>query len=443
MRVYLEILSCPRGVEMMSTQVAAINRNLYYVFFGTAFIGPALFVLPLESFSVFPSRVMLLVAWASFLACALYQRYFPWKSVRLLLFGLVAWAVLSLLWNPSPGQGFGHLLSLFMGVSLVFLAPMNTNGLKTLTKVWAVFFLLFVALGLFEHITTWHLPISRFFDNPDLAHVNYRPTAVFHNENEFASFLALSFPLAISFILYAKKLAWRVAMGAGFVLGIYLLFVFPSRINHIALAATVILFPLLMVQRGRKLKVFILLTSTILLIFFFMGTLQPALQGALIDSTGSLFRFPGQVFDDAERISPGDSLAVRVNLLRNGAVFIRNFRGLGSGVGSFEHLVSTTAPYDTRGSVNPHNWWVELFVEYGVAALFYLGFLAFLYIRLFHMWKAKQNMIYVSWIGTSLLLLPIVAVSPSRFVAFAPHWLLLSVAAVLVSKPREGEETCA
>ena len=428
---------------MRNSLPSRINSNIYYVFFTSAFIGSGLFSLPLESFSVFPSRILLFVAWASFLACVVYQRQFPYKSMRLLLLALVAWAALSLLWNPSPGQGFGHLLSLFMGVSLVFLAPVTGNNVKMLSTIWAVIFLLLVALGLFEHITTWHLPISKFFDNPDLAHVNYRPTAVFHNENEFASFLTLSFPLAISFILYAKKLAWRVAMGAGFVLGVYLLLVIPSRINHIVLAATVILFPLLMVQRSRKLKVFILLTSTILLIFFFMGTLQPALQGALIDSTGSLFRFPGQVFDDAERVSPGDSLAVRVNLLRNGAVFIRNFRGLGSGVGSFEHLVSTTAPYDTRGFVNPHNWWVELFVEYGVAALLYLVFLAILCIRLFRIWKAKQNMIYVSWIGTSLLLLPIVAVSPSRFVAFAPHWLLLSVAAVLVSKPREGEETCA
>lgn len=422
----------------MVPEIHPILNKLGYIafllFFASAFWGPALGGIPLGPFSLFPARIFAFITWG-LLAAAVIRKP-PRISVNrsrlkehwphIFLVFWLAWGALSLTWAINPGQGVKDLFNLFIGLSLVGLAPLFLKDRKRLdwgAVIWLLTLGAFLVIGVGEHLTTTHLPLSR-FSHGWQPHLAYRPTVVFVNENNFAVFLSLCFPFLFSRFRYFTSAAGRILVGLGLFISLYLLFVTGSRINFLVLMASVIIFSFWLTPRGKRIKVFALLLLLVVGTWMLFGVTQPSIRGYVARQFGKII-IPGNYFGG------GQSIALRVKMTRNGLHFLQRTYGLGVGAGNFEAWLIRGAPFDTLDIENPHNWWIELVSEYGILVfLGYLLFFVFLFRSLWRGWRQAQGS--EKWLPEALCLclttFPLVAVSPNSLVDYLPHWLLLALA---------------
>ena len=433
--------------SLYTIQFSKYSKIAYMLFFVFAFWGPALGGIPFASVSMFPARIFALLTWVGMLFWfSTSYRQLDFKTVihknwrQIFLATWLIWGVISLLWAMDTGQGIRDLFNLFIGLSLVGLAPFFLKDkiqIDRAARIWITTFAIFMVVALVEHLTTIHLPISRFSHGLQ-PHLNYRPTAVFVNENNFAVFMSLSFPFLLSRWRYFTDLGTRFAMGLGLFGGIYMLFVTGSRINYIVLVVTVLLYSGLLTPRGKKLKVLAALMVLVVGTWMFFGISQPHVRGY------ASRQFSKIIYSYQELLNPqgGDylvsnnSIGIRINMIRNGAYFLRKTWGMGVGAGNFETWVEEKGIYETLTGedqliANPHNWWIELPAEYGIfISLGYLAFLASLLWAAWFSWKRTQAK--EKWIPEALtltlLILPLLAISPNSFLDFMPHWLILTLA---------------
>jgi teichuronic acid biosynthesis protein TuaE len=418
-------------------------QTSYLLFFVFAFWGPALGGIPLGPVSFFPARIFALATWALLALALLVNRPRPgldgtflsrnWRQVFLGLW--LVWAVLSLLWAKDPGQGARDAFNLFIGLSLVGMAPLFINDriqLNRAAKIWLVTFAIFVGLATIEHLTTLHLPISRFSHGLQ-PHLSYRPTAVFVNENNFAVFISMSIPFLLARWRYFPTRKNRIFVGLGLFAGIYLLFVTGSRINFIALLLSVIIYSLFLTPREKRLKVLATLMLMVVGIWLIFGVTQPTVRGYVAKQLGKILQAYLELLNPVggDYLVSNNSIAVRINMIRNGAIFILRTWGMGVGAGNFEAWIDAFAVYDTMEFLNPHNWWIELPTEYGIlVACGYLAFFASLIWAAWRGWKQAQGR--EKWLPEALSLVlaifPLLATSPNSFLDYLPHWIILALA---------------
>lgn len=426
-----------------SIQTHKYTEISYLLFFVLAFWGPALGGIRLGMISLFPARIFALATWglvcvglaANFRQIKINKAVLKEKWQIVFLAAWLGWAALSLCWAIDLGQGLRDLFNLFMGLSLVGLAPFFLNDERKLTraaKIWVTTFGIFLGVAVIENITLLHFPISRFAHGIQ-PHLSYRPTAVFVNENNFAVLISLSLPFLLARWRYFTARKARIASGLGIFSGIYMLFVTGSRINYMVLILTVFLYSLFLTSRGKRLKVLTLLILAVVGIWIFFGITQPAVQGYMAGQLKYLLDAYMDLLNpiDGDIWASSNSVAVRVNMVRNGVVFLVKTWGMGVGVGNFEAWIETRAVYDTLEFLNPHNWWMELAAEYGL--LVTLGYLAFFASLLLGAWKSwKQAVGQQKWIPEALCLalaiFPLAAISPNSLLDYLPHWILLALA---------------
>lgn len=402
-------------------------RFSYFLFFALAFIGPGLGGALVGSVSLFPARVFLLFTWMLAVALLiLYRKQISSISLRWQHFFLGLWlllAAVSLIWVDSRREAVRDLVVLFMGLSLVGFAPVViTRGklLDWVAKLWLAAFFFIVGFGMFEHVTGWHLPISRFSQGYQ-PHLAFRPTAVFVNENNFAAFLNLSIPFLLSRLRHFAGTWSRILLGLGLISAIYLIFVTGSRINYVVLILSVLVYALFLTARGSKLRTLAALSAVLISIWLVFGAISPGLYKYNVREVKNI----GESLDPS---TPENSISIRVNLIRNGLWSLVRTRGLGTGVGNFETWMDI-APYSTRGILNPHNWWIELISEFGVViALGYLAFYLSLIGAAWQQWRKAEDKWVPEALCLALAIFPIAAIAPSSALEFYPHWLLLAVA---------------
>jgi len=321
---------------------------------------------------------------------------------------------------------------LFIGLSLVALAPLFLK-VDFGARIWVIVIFLFLGLAMIEHLTTLHLPISRFSQGMQ-PHLAYRPTAVFVNENNYAVFLSLSFPFLLARWRYFPNLWNRVCTGLGLLTGVYLLYVTGSRINYIILLISVFLYSWFLTSRGARLKVFSALMLLVLGTWMIFGLSLSAARGYMVTELVEIVRPFFKLVDLPEGGDypvTNNSIAIRINMIRNGAQFIIQTWGAGVGVGNFEAWVQNFAVYNTNGFVNPHNWWIELATEYGLIVA--LGYLALFGRLLWAAWLGWQRTTgRDKWVPEAICLalavFPLAGVSPSSMLVYLPHWILLALA---------------
>ncbi|MBC7109285.1 MAG: hypothetical protein H5T41_11000, partial [Methanomassiliicoccales archaeon] len=178
-----------------------IEKTCFYLAFVTGFFGVALFSIDLGPFTLFPYRIFLPILWGLFVVRALLQGkiVLPVRGVKLYMafFGFwMAYALISLAWAASKVDAIRHLIFLFMGVSVIFFAVYyfrNLSDLNRLHWIWFSVFVGLILLGYWEHLTGQHLPVSGYYGETR-ARFMFRPTGVFHNPNDYATFLALGIP---------------------------------------------------------------------------------------------------------------------------------------------------------------------------------------------------------------------------------------------------------
>jgi hypothetical protein len=144
-------------------------------------------------------------------------------------------------------------------------------------------------------------------------------------------------------------------------------------------------------------------------------------------------------FKDLENVGE-NSMSIRVNIIKNTfAVFNENKTRYINGVGA-GGIESYMAAYDNTGGVrNLHNWWLEIFANFGI-----LGASMIAYFSLFLFWQNlkifhKNHNIYSFFAVFSLAMLAVAALSPSSLVWQVYPWFVYSFAAVnyLIQKDKD------
>jgi len=396
--------------------------------FLSGFIGQAIFTIDFGIFQLFLYRSFLVLLWALFAARTLIQgkMTLPQGRIKQVLgfFGIwLVYSIMSLGWAASKSDAIRHVIILFTSVSLIFFAAYyfrKDQDLKNLYILWFGVFCSFILLGSWEHLTGHHLPFSLYYGETR-SWLMYCPTGVFYNPNDYATFLAISIPFALSLIRYGKSMQIQIAGLGAVTAAIYLIVEIGSRANILAMMLELAFSFMFLSNLRQKIKISIAVFIVVGICFFIF---PDAVLGFF-----STFAWQLNSIDTQAKLDSG-SVATRANLIRNGLEFLYDSAGFGVGAGNAEYWVSNFARYDTEGVINLHNWWLEILVNYGI--IIFAGYVA-MYFWL--IWSLLRNLKVArdSWermIGEALLValigFALASVSSSSIMGFIPSWMLLA-----------------
>ena len=249
----------------------------------------------------------------------------------------------------------------------------------------------------------------------------FQPTGVFHNPNDYATFLALSIPFAFGLLRYARK-QWTRMLGLGSALAaFYIIVIAGSRANIVAVLLEITFLVLVLANLRQKIKVSVVTTGGLVI--------------ALLLLPGAVQEFFSEVTEQLGSISiqaklHTGSIAVRANLGRNSLMFLYVTAGFGVGAGNAEYWMANFARYDTSGILNLHNWWLEILVNYGL--FIFAGYLLFYGGLLYNIWRIWQRAsdrtarMVSEALLTALVGFSVSSISSSTIIAFKPQWFLFA-----------------
>jgi teichuronic acid biosynthesis protein TuaE len=365
-------------------------------------------------------------------AWILYHRRLPFRTqvTTLVLFlGFwTAWTLVSLLWAEDKVAGIRYTVFLTMMASLTVGTVLAVNDLRTLRIALLLLLLVFgAALGiaLLEILTDFRLPTSMLVGTP--ARYQWAATSIFHNQNDFATYIALWMP----FLLAAPFLVRRIsvvlpAIACAFLSALCLLYT-GSRTNLLALIVIApAMLAVLALRRGTKGKRWQWVVGMAFLLavacFLFLGA-----RGEL-----PLLRLPWigvqhWRFDTLEtEIDEGfGSGGTRINLIEGGVRVALGSRLLGVGPGNAEYHLRQIPGLEAVP--NLHNWWLEVLVNGGV--LVFAGYLAFYGILLWGLFRVARDTgdgltaLAATSLFAALVGYVLGSLSPSSAIHFTPMWI--------------------
>lgn len=423
-----------------------VKKGILYLIIVAGFIGPAFLCTDIGPFSLFPLRILLPLLWLLFLLGILINKgklSISHIRIRNYLWFLVLWlvyAVLSLGWAAEKVEAIREIIFLFMGISVIFFVVFYFSTLKDLKRLynlWLVILLALIGIGLWEHATGSHLGVSGLANAPE--RFRFAPTGVFHNQNDYATYLALSIPFVLVFIRYKGGLTKRLSGMAILILSLYLVIVTFSRANYLAIILGVAFWFLFLLKVKSKIKVLALTGLVALLLFVAFPSWIQDVFGTVNVQLGSL---AAQMTTSPEL----GSVAVRLNLLRNSLIFLVNSGGFGVGAGNVEYHMANFQVYDTHGITNVHNWWAEILVDYGVFVfagyvLFYLGLLTKLYKVHGKLIDISEKMVCEALL-VGLLVFFFASMSSSSILALGTPWIFFAFALGFLNYYRIKQVRC-
>ena len=230
--------------------------------------------------------------------------------------------------------------------------------------------LIHLAIGYYEVITKTHFFAVGINDTIRPG----KPVSIFYNNNDFGTFCAVMIPLAMGYINMGKtsivsKVLSVLLLLMGSVIILY------AQSDTIQVAVALVGFGMIAVKLSEKLNKglrTLIVVGTVLL----AGVLSFATSD-LISNLISQFLFSEQA---------------RLNLIKNGFVFLRESRGMGIGYGNTQYYLQFKSVYNVFNIFYFHNWYFEILFCGGVIAfLLYLCFHFGIIIRLFRMSKKSKD----------------------------------------------------
>jgi len=419
-----------------------IEKYVCYLVLIAGFFGVTIFSIDMGSFKLFPYRIFLIVLWLLFFRHILLNNIkmdFSQHKIRWYFIFLAFWigyALLSLAWSASLTLAVRNILFLLMGISVIFFSIYYFRKIEDLQRVqwiWFGVFSILVILGFWEHLSGQHLTTSIFYLSTN-ENIIFIPTGVFHNPNDYASFLVLSIPFVISLFRDEKRILFRF-LGMEIVAGaIYLIVVTGSRANILAVLLELTIF-LLLINIKQKIKLVIILIVCLLILLIILSVPIKVFLSQMMGQIGSIA--------NQTEFKIG-SISVRLNLIRNGLSFLRSKAGFGVGAGNFEYYMSNFAIYDTKGIINSHNWWLEILVNYGIFVfvgymIFYLSIIRKLR-KIYYEKLSRNEKIICEGLLISLIGFFIASLSSSSMMAFRPQWLLFAFALAFLNYFKNKKE---
>lgn len=403
--------------------------------------GFGFFAIPLGSFYVTPGRAALALFLYLLILTFLVQHggiSVRLKVVRYLLFLAlwVSWIVISLFWAPVTVNTGRHLEAIILGtvvivVSLSFLS--SEGGIRSLHRLWIISTLLFLGIGAWEMVTGTHLGFVQEARWVDPAQGHFA-TAVFFGPNVFSTFLALSFPFLYTLSTFSGSMLAKAVGLIAILFSLYIIFMNGARAGIVSVLIGVSVLFLLMAWRDKlKFMAVILVAGGVIILAVYALRLT---QGfALI---GWVQEVPREI---ASLWNEPSSIASRTSLVKNGLVFLQDSHFVGIGPGAFEYYMEQTFLFfDTEGAINPHNWWLEILVDYGVLIFgLFLAFYIGLLWNVFRVFRSTANqtlrMVALATL-VSLAEFSVASMGPSGVIREYFVWLLFATALCVINLHR-------
>jgi len=416
--------------KIFLTDMSSFKKFLLYMIIIMGFLGSAFFCFDIGPFSIFPFRIfisILLIYFISYLFCNCKLNISKIKVRNYILY-LIIWlfySILSIVWAASKIAAVRNIIFLFIGVSLIIFIVLYFNKLKDLKlfyNIWIFILVPLTIIGLWEVFTGNHLPVSSLYLSEHPVK-RFMPSAVFHNPNDFATYLAISTPFLLSFINHQKYLFKKVFGLILLFLSLFLILKTFSRVNYLAVFIEFAFFFVFILKiKGKFKTVIIVVLLFIFLYVLFTKHTMELLQNINVQIS-SLF-IQSKMFKG--------SIAMRYNLIKNSLIFLFKSAGFGVGAGNLEYYMSHFAKYETWGILNVHNWWIEILTNYGV--FIFTGYLIFYLTLIFNLYKAckrivnKTEKMICEALIVSLIGFSFASIGPSSIIAFKPQWLLFAFA---------------
>ncbi|WP_078550016.1 teichuronic acid biosynthesis protein TuaE [Litchfieldia alkalitelluris] len=416
-------------------EVKNIIVPLMFLLICSTFLNQSIFTIHLGFFSLFLYRMLLITVVTLFVLHIFKEKNFIdyWNQVHvkgILLFFLVwiVYGTISLLWVKSLIAGIKYLFLLGIGIAFIFLAVFLLKKLSQLFAVylfWSVMSMLLLILGCVNHFGHIQLPSSTLYGAPEYK-LGY-PTAVFFNQNDFATFLTISFFFYFSALKNSRNSYFKCGAFILSGLSVYMIYLTESRASLLAIGVGLIIYVLMIVPSLLKKVIVITSALTITLLFYLniekIYSILLQLSEASTESTSSN--------------------VVRLNLIKNTfAFFIESF-GFGVGVGNLPFYLENQAIYDTNHVVEVHNWLVEIIGNFGWGIfLGYLTMYIYLIHRLYCFYKKRlgnQAKWLVEAAILSLIAFLVSSISPSSVSNLFFHWVFLGFVISLLSVLRGKE----
>jgi teichuronic acid biosynthesis protein TuaE len=120
--------------------------------------------------------------------------------------------------------------------------------------------------------------------------------------------------------------------------------------------------------------------------------------------------------------------------------FVYSTAGFGVGAGNAEYWMAHYSRYYTFGILDPHNWWLELLINYGV--FIFAGYILFFASILRQLWRAHKEIDGPQLMICEALLMSLVGflvatLSSSSVMALTPQWILLAFALAFIVNYRD------
>jgi len=416
-----------------SISIFSIEKVYYYLMVFTGFYGVALFPISFGLFTIFPYRIILVFLWLLLGVKLLYQGgkiFFTQRKIQWYLAFLFVWfgyAIISLAWAPSKSMAIRNLIFLFMGISVIFFSTYYLReklDLQRFYLLWIGVFITLLFLGFWEYLSGNHLFISGYHSRFTTT-LNYIPTGVYLNQNDYATLLALSIPFLITLMRY-KKILWLRIFGFGIsVSAFYLIVVTRSRANIFAVLFELTFILILMMNFKQRVRLVVIIVICIILLNVLLPGFLKGFFSEIVEGLESIV---------SQRELASESISHRINLIRKGLFLLYSTAGFGVGAGNAEFHLPT----------NPHIWWLEILINYGIFVfvgyvIFYMGIIRNLW-KLYHEKQTKEEKMICEALLVSMVGFFFASISSATLMAFKPQWLLFAFTLAFLNYSRNIKE---
>ncbi|MFS0656773.1 teichuronic acid biosynthesis protein TuaE [Bacillus sp. 179-C3.3 HS] len=418
-----------------------VFMSAIYLLIACTFLNNAFFSISVSFFSLFLYRIMLLIVFALFIWRMRDKgTYIPqWQHIRVkgILGFFIVWflyGLISLLWAQSVTEGLKYMSLLAMGIGFVFLVVMyiqRMDQMVTFYSIWLIMTVFLMGIGFYNHFTLNHLPNTSLYLGP--AYKQHYPTSVFFNQNDFATFLSISFFLYVACMRQMKN-GYVKAFGLlGAILSLYLIFLTDSRASLLGVFAGMAIYVWLLMPRFLKKWSLITVGG--------LGIVFVAIFSAKIYSVFYDLFLASQVAHSFSEPLPSN--IARANLIKNAWHFFTNSYGFGVGAGNVSYYLAHYSIFDTDQVVEVHNWLLEVMTNFGFAIMLgYISVYAYLMFTLYKQYRladTRSAKMIIEGLFAAMLSFLVSSISPSSVSNLYFHWVFLGlvIAAVNILKNKQ------
>lgn len=343
-------------------------RKYLILLVGAVFLGSELLAIPTPVAQITPYRILVI----GLLVILVYQLSKGDPNLRILpnnhatiIVGIYLfwwmWGAISAVWTLSFMNWFQAMFLLTLGVASIVGLYLWTTDLISWTNLvrgmWVM--MTFLVLWGFYEIATNHyifanldaLDKNRTFASQPSTRI---PITTFANQNDYATLLLAYLPVNIIIFNLERHSLGRYFYFIPIALTSFLIYRSDSRMILLSIGLFFVLIFLLQFRIDLKAKQLYLGLFSVVILIVAVIMFIPSVREAL----SHLFYLAGDFYNT------GDSR--RVNLWRNGLIFLAETYGLGVGAGNIEVWMDRMAFLSVDEFTNIHNWWLEILVGYGV-----------------------------------------------------------------------------